>query len=132
MQTLQGQSVAFIGKEAAAEIDHVFKNLDSFIKHFPGEFNPVGDLQKSMEQQVLQIVFKHVNDFKAQKSMDQLVQSMIEIKCLTEVVSIWKIKIDKSIDTLLDEVPSLKYQGGAVNIENLYVALEQHESPCAR
>ena len=43
---------------------------------------------------------------------------------MTEVVSIWKKKIDSSIDALLNEVPSLKYQGGAVNIQNLYIALE--------
>ena len=43
---------------------------------------------------------------------------------MTEVVSIWKEKIDGSIDALLNEVPGLKYQGGAVNIQNLYIALE--------
>jgi hypothetical protein len=51
---------------------------------------------------------------------------------MTEVVSIWKKKIDSSIDVLLNEIPSLKYQGGVVNIQNLYGALEQHDSPCAR
>jgi hypothetical protein len=49
--------MTFIGKEDAAEIDHVFKNLDSFINHFPGEFHLVEDLKKKMEQQVLSIVF---------------------------------------------------------------------------
>jgi hypothetical protein len=42
---------------------------------------------------------------------------------LTEVVSIWKKKIDGSIDALLNEVPSLKFEGGAVDIQNLYIAL---------
>ena len=59
----------FIGKDVA-EIDHVFKNLDSFIKHFPGEFHLVEDLKKKMEQLVMLIVFKYVSNFKAQKSMD--------------------------------------------------------------
>ena len=70
IQTLLNTPMTFIRKVDAAELDHVFKNLDSFIKHFPGEFHLVEDLKKKMEQLILSIAFKYISIFKAEKSMD--------------------------------------------------------------
>jgi hypothetical protein len=65
---LQITPITYIGREDAAEIDHVFKNLDSFIKHSTEEFHLVKEMEQRMEQDVLKIVSKYVSTFKEKQS----------------------------------------------------------------